>query len=298
MHEQCELASLSLNPNQLDVIYNMSQVAMNLGEWEQAQALLRKLGSLRGGAQKSRVRLEWLQARVEKERQARAYIKEGELDRAARIFCRIIEQNERDLPAHVSLGDVYSLKEEYDRALGAYEKAENIARDHPDLHIRVATALHSVGRFEEALPRYERYVEACPGDVTALLNQGLACIQCGRNKDALEVFRKVLRLDPNVAEAHNNMGVALKREGRFEEAEKAYGEAIRRNPRYVEAYFNLANLQYEHGSHEDACRSYMQVLEINPDFSQARVNMEWIKSRTGPGVEGHPDRVRTHPISG
>jgi len=271
--------ALNLNPNQVDVMHNLSLILMNLGEWKQACLLLRRIRKIESHNLKAKMDLQWLQSRMEKEKQALSLIKENELDRAARIFKEIIQKNERDFSAQMHLGDIYLLKEEYELALQSYEKAEGIAPHHPGLNIRLANSLFNLRRFEEAIPRYQEFLKACPEDVYGLFYLGLAYAHCGRNQDSLETFGKAIQLDPNLPEVHNNMGILLKREGRLREAEEAYKKATRCNSQYLEAYFNLANLYYETGRYSEAIQGYEQVLKINPNFSQAQANIEWIKEK-------------------
>ena len=54
----------------------------------------------------------------------------------------------------------------------------------------------SAGRPQEALPEFERVLQANPGHRNALYNKGIALLQMGRAKDAAAAWEELLERHP------------------------------------------------------------------------------------------------------
>ena len=74
-----------------------------------------------------------------------------------------------------------------------------------------------------------------------LFDEGVTLYELGRYKEALERFNSVLKTNPIDTDAWNNKGNALYYLGRYDEALIAYEKAIELSPDYSDAWSNKGN---------------------------------------------------------
>jgi TolB-like protein len=136
--------------------------------------------------------------------------------------------------AHALLGNFYSLKREYDKAIFEGERA--IALD--------------------------------PGDAESQLWYGMSLVYIGRPEEAIPIYQKAIRLNPFAMSGYFiNLANSLRDAKRFEEAVSAYKMAIQREPNNIFAHLNLAGTYIMMGRDKEAHAEAAEVLRINPKFS-------------------------------
>jgi len=138
--------------------------------------------------------------------------------------------------AHGLLGDLYTCKREYDKAI-----AEG-----------------------------ERGVALNPGGMTVLHSYGRCLTYAGRPEEAIPVFQKAIRVSPSVWYSYNYFALALRMTGRFEEAVSQYKKAIQLSPDSIGPHVGLAVTYILMGSEKGARAEAAEVLRINPKFSVDR----------------------------
>lgn len=149
-----------------------------------------------------------------------AYLRRGELARAA-LELETAVQIKPDLAiAHGNLGKIYLDRGELDRAEQALQSA-----------IRL--------RESDTIPR---------------LWLGAVFLRQGRLPEAERQFRAALAKAPYSAYAYNNLGILFAKGNRMAEAESAFQEALTRMPDMVEAKQNLARLRRLQGSNRPVGR--------------------------------------------
>jgi len=136
--------------------------------------------------------------------------------------------------AHGLLGQLYTFKREYDKAIAEGERAVALAPGGSSVHMQYGVCLNWACRFEEAIP----------------------------------IFQKAIRLDPiGTTSIYLNYGVALKNTGRFEEAVSAFKKSVQREPNNIIAHIGLAETYIKMGREKEARAEAAEVLRINPKFS-------------------------------
>lgn len=110
-------------------------------------------------------------------------------------------------------------------------------------------------------------------NATVLLYSGSALHDLGRHDEAVSAYRSALQLDPNMGEAHNNLGNSLMALGRFTEATECFETAARLLPSSPVPLTALATTQQATGKIIEAETSCRQALALKPDFSEAHWNL-------------------------
>ena len=124
----------------------------------------------------------------------------------------------------------------WELAADAYARAAN-SRPSAKLHLRLGSALQSLGRRSEAVASYRKALELDPASAETWFKLGLALQDGRRPADAALAYRRALSLRPELAEAEANLGVALQELGDLAAAKEAYCRAIRLKP---EAFGRIA----------------------------------------------------------
>ncbi len=113
---------------------------------------------------------------------ARAYIAEGQLDRATEA----LEEAERRRPGYLKTawlrGEVHKATAEYDEALDEWLAVVDTYPDDRVLLLGIGRIHYLAGRYEEALPWFDRVLIIDPENVGALYNRMLALGALGRTE--------------------------------------------------------------------------------------------------------------------
>ncbi|MCM2267444.1 MAG: tetratricopeptide repeat protein [Elusimicrobiales bacterium] len=159
-------------------------------------------------------------------------------------------------------------RDDFQRAMDAYEKVRSIAPNYVQMHHQVGTLYLKMHEYHS---RAGRAAEAAP-----YLDMALARFTLYENLDPvypLNYYRK--------AQIH-----IMRRD--FAAAEREYLNNInawrcyRKDHLHIEkpdAYVNLGNVQYAMGKLREAADSYRKALEVDPNYEQARRNLAIVSGR-------------------
>jgi len=167
------------------------------------------------------------------------YHERGRLDRAEKIYRKILKNYPNQPDALHFLGLIAGQRDKTDEAEHLIRKAINILPQNAFYHHNFGTLMKEQGRWKEAIRCYRKAVEIDPNYVDAYYNMGDALLNHGNLRQAIFCFQKVLELKPDFAEAYTNIGNAFQDLSEFEEAITAYRKALELEPHYPEAYCQL-----------------------------------------------------------
>jgi type IV pilus assembly protein PilF len=150
------------------------------------------------------------------------------------------------------------------------KKAFNVAIANMNLGIEYMRQ----GKYEDALEKLNRSIEAKPDFAPSYNVLGLLYQQLGDDEKAEKNFKKSLKLDPSDSSAYNNYGLFLCKKERLEEAETAFLNAAN-NPFYSTPEIALTNVGVcLYKTSPDVAENYFrQALEKNSEFSHALIQM-------------------------
>ncbi|RPI65729.1 MAG: tetratricopeptide repeat protein [Geobacteraceae bacterium] len=160
------------------------------------------------------------------------------IEKAKELFQKAISMDERDFMANAILSHIYSIRKENDKAISQAETA----------------------------------VELAPGSSWAIQWNATALTYAGRYEEAIPLFEKAIRLNPSAPTMfYLHFGHALRETGRLEEAVMSYKKAIERAPKYVWPHAILAAVYSMMGRDNEAHAAAAEVLRLHPKFS-----LEWV----------------------
>lgn len=83
----------------------------------------------------------------------------GNLDGALERYYAAVERDHNYLEAWTQLGCLHAEKGQLESALEAFQIALNVHPDYPDAHLHRAEVLHQLGRVQEAIRHWQRYLK-------------------------------------------------------------------------------------------------------------------------------------------
>ncbi len=198
---------------------------------------------------------------------------QGELAEAKRLYRSVLELVPDHVPTRYSLGNVCRDIGDRDGAMAAYRQVIALEPDHAD-------ALHNLGvifflgnEFEEAISCYRRALAVEPGFAPGHYNLGVALYHAGRLEEAAASYRAAVRINPDDGDSHYNLGITLRELDRLEEAAASYRAALAINPDDLYAHYNLGCTMKDLGELDQAVCCFNRALEIDPGYGTALCNL-------------------------
>ena len=139
----------------------------------------------------------------------------------------------------------------------------------PELFQRALEASRA-GRFDLALPLWNRVLDQAPKDAAAWSNRGNVQLALGDPLAAIADQNHSLLLEPDNADPHLNRGTAEEALGRWDAAAADYGWILERNPADASALYTLGNVQGSRGDWQAARDRFVAAADARPGFAMAR----------------------------
>ncbi len=165
----------------------------------------------------------------------------GAINEAIAFCQRAIENNPGDATFYVLIGQLYELKQDWDKAKEAYQKALEINPQHPLAANNLAyIMLQTGGNPDLAMPLAETARRGTPDSPQAADTMGLALYQKGAYRSAIILFQQALQLaekqkSPDNPAVHFHLGLAYEKVGRTMLARQHLDRVLQINPNYSKA---------------------------------------------------------------
>ena len=144
------------------------------------------------------------------------------------------------------MGFLYTTTRQYDKGIAEGERAVALGPNNAAAHRYFGLALRYAGRWEEAIPVYEKAVRLDPFPSSGTLyGLGLAYVFTGRCEEAIEACKRAVHGRPNDLLAHIGLTVAYGMCGREVEARAAAAAVIRIDPKFSVEPFAKRTLKYK-----------------------------------------------------
>lgn len=192
-------------------------------------------------------------------------------------------------------------------AMDAYKKALDISPDDADTNKNYGLLLYKAGKYEEALPMFDKTYKNDPSD-----NNMMNCATCraklGDLKGAAGLWKKFLAKNPSRSDvrldyanaqwqmgdkegaksnwvtiltndrsnvvAMNGLGLYYYSQDKLAEAEQTFRKAIATKGTFREPYNNLAVVLERQNKRPEALKVLKQAVKLFPDYEVAKRNLE------------------------
>ena len=133
--------------------------------------------------------------------------------------------------------------------------------------------LTSKGDFDQALTKWDLYLNDFPEDAAALSNRGNIRLVLGDPKGAIHDQDEAINLNSDELDPYINRGIAEEALGLWLEAKKDYVFVISKDKHNFSALYNLANVEGSMSNWLIARDLFSRAAEYNPGFPMARSSM-------------------------
>jgi len=144
------------------------------------------------------------------------------------------------------------------------------ALDSRELLFREALNFSSEGQFDNALDKWNDYLDTYPDDPAALSNRGNVKLVVGDPKGSIIDQNRAIELNPSELDPYINRGIANESLGLWLQAKEDYLYVISKDKENFSALYNLANVEGSLNDWEKARSLFSQAAQYNPGFAMAR----------------------------
>ncbi|HMD86027.1 MAG TPA: tetratricopeptide repeat protein [Terriglobia bacterium] len=149
-------------------------------------------------------------------------------------------------------GDQFRLKQDYAKALQAYQAALKAAPDAPGLHFNVGDVYYQTMKLPEASEQLEKELKINPYHPRANFELGDIDIKQGRVEEGMAYLNRALKLDPALTEAHRSLARGLLTQKRYEDAVRELLWVTKADPSDHTAHAMLASAYRQTGRMKEA----------------------------------------------
>jgi tetratricopeptide (TPR) repeat protein len=231
----------------------------------------------------------------------------GDLAGAEASLREAVKLGRRDPSSSAALGDVLVRQGRREEAEKAYRAALSIDRRMTAAAMGLANVLAAGGRAAEALQVTTPLAAGAGADAAILQRHGQTLRALGRFEDALPFYQRAVALDPACGIAEHNWAAALGDAEDYPGAEAATRRALSKGVDAPETHLVLARALLAQDRYDEAEATFHAAIQRRPAYDEAQrelAHLTWMrtediaKARAGldAAVRAHPDDQRL-PIS-
>jgi tetratricopeptide (TPR) repeat protein len=147
--------------------------------------------------------------------------------------------------------------------------------DDPRVHNQLGAYWFGTQDYDKAIGHYERAIALDPSFTTPYNQLGYAQRFLGRYDEAEKAFKKNIELIPDEANPYDSYAELLMKTGRFDESIVQYEKAIAIDPKFVSAYIGIAHDQAFQGKTEDALATLEKMRGVARNDGEVRQALFW-----------------------
>jgi arylsulfatase A-like enzyme/Tfp pilus assembly protein PilF len=185
----------------------------------------------------------------------------------------VISKDAEVIDAWVMMGNEYSRRREFPRALECFQRALALKPDYDLAVFNMANVYRTLGRDDEALVGFRRLIEIDPRNAQAHQQAAQVLVDQGKLEEAETELNRALELQPSMAAARNTLGALRLKQGDSAGGERDIRAALEQKPDLRLAHFNLALTAEERGDLIAAIAEYKKEIELHPQSYMAQFNL-------------------------
>jgi superkiller protein 3 len=214
-------------------------------------------------------------------RQGDRLLNDEKYDLAKQPYEEALNYNLQNAGAYAGLAEIYSERDDTEKAISNYEKALGLDKDLTELNAPLGVLYFQKGEIDKSEAALQKAIASNPDNPETQFFFGLVRYKQNRNEEALKAFRRSIELDPTNAEVHYYLGEVYDRQDQDKESIAAYRKAVELKPKYLEAWFDLGAAYYNRASmqgansvyYDEAINAYREAVKIKPTYGEAHANL-------------------------
>ena len=194
---------------------------------------------------------------------------QGKPSDAFKLVAKATKLNPRSANAFNSLGVILGALKRHEEALGSFDTALGLDRNHVPALSNRGNSLNELQRYQDAIASTDRALAIDPNYSEACIPRGAALLASKRPSEALESYERALKLNPNLAVAWLGRGNALCELKRYAEALTSYDRALALKPDDAEFWLARGHAFSALRRYDEALAAYRRALVSRPDLFEA-----------------------------
>jgi len=207
---------------------------------------------------------------------------QGQYEKAAALYRRLLAEDETNEHARVQLAEIYLRQGEVDKALVTLKELKDYSSDVEQVDLTIGRILMEQKRYAEAEAQFRRMLDVDPDSEAARTLLAMVYYETGREQQAVDTLKVIGPDSENYADVVAMMARMLVDMGNFDQAESLLTEAIERGTEPLSRlYILLASLYQKKGETEEARKIYKQALGQFPNDHQLYFEYGMFLDKTG-----------------
>jgi len=198
-----------------------------------------------------------------------AQYEQGKTDHAALTAQKVLEIDQNNIDAYLTLSTCQKDQQHYDEALKTCQKIISIDPTIVEAHCNLGSCLSKTQKHNEAIASFDRALSLRPDSLEAWLGRGNVFTELKRYNDAFAAYDKALALNGDLAGAWLGRGNVFTELKRYNDAFAAYNKALALKPDLAETWLGRGNIFTELKRYNDAFTAYDKALALKPDLAEA-----------------------------
>jgi tetratricopeptide (TPR) repeat protein len=192
--------------------------------------------------------------------------KNGDFNSAERVLNELVESNLSDstdvILAHLNLGNLYTVNNEFNKAIGEYKIVENLFKDWNKNEL-VNYYLNYSGDTLLALEILNREIKKTQ-DLDLLIERSALLFSRGELNESIDDLKSILKTENDKQNTLAKIGVIYSKLGEFKKAKKFIEEAIELDTLNADILFYEAKILMNNGNFYEALRLYDEIKTKTP----------------------------------
>jgi tetratricopeptide (TPR) repeat protein len=217
---------------------------------------------------------------------------------AEKIFQRVHQTGVPDPRPSTGLAEVYSARQQYDRAIALLQEDLRKSPDSVELRAFLAYVAGNAGRHDLAISEYQTLLSKEPQSIELHVRLGSAQLAKGDYEAAEAVLQSAQQLGPNQPEPALMLAMAQEKTGHVKEAMTNYRKVLQTQPDNGAALNNLSYLMAQNGDLDEALRLVQRALQKEPGQANYTDTLGFIylkKNLVAGAVQTFQSLVLQHP---
>ena len=201
---------------------------------------------------------------------AYSYGQQERFDEAIVLYNQLLDRDAYSTLYWEELGKIHFQREEYDKAIDAFEFAIAInSENNYYSKYAVANCYFNIGNYERAEEYYQQIHERYPDTVDPLFHMGMCRVNRGEDEQALDYFTQALITVPDnseeQAQIYSQLSLIFSRKGEHEKAMAYVDQALRIFPDNTELIIMKGHELLCQGFYDESNELFLKALSMKPE---------------------------------
>ncbi|MCC6465430.1 MAG: tetratricopeptide repeat protein [Planctomycetes bacterium] len=201
-----------------------------------------------------------------------ALFQQGKYVEAIIYLTEAIEKDNAYFAAYVNRGSCYNGVMQYDKAIADFDRAEELAPEHPFPNVNRGNTYRMMGQYAVAMEQYEKALEKSPDFEPALNGRALCRFYLGQAAVAIKEINSLISKNPENVDYICTRGFLLLAMGAYDKAIADFNAALKLKPQHIDALVNRGCSYWRKGDLQKAKDDFDSVIKSAPDHANAYSN--------------------------